>query len=61
LAAAATAELGCFLIKAAFIGLCPWTAVAMCSTAFLFHRAVSDEPRQIRLDQNRAEVVEHQA
>jgi len=61
LAAAATAELGCFLIKAAFIGLCPWTAVAMCSTAFLFHRAVSDKPRQIRLDQNRAEVVEHRA
>jgi hypothetical protein len=59
LAAAATAELGCLLLKGAFLGICPWTTVAMCSTAFLFHRVVSDKPRRIRHHKNRAQVMEH--
>jgi hypothetical protein len=58
LAAAATAELGCLLMKAAVAGFCPWTTVAMCSTAFLFHRVVSNKPRRVRHDKNRAEVME---
>jgi hypothetical protein len=59
LAAAATAELGCFLLKAAFAGFCPWTTVAMCSTALLFHGVVSDEPRRVRHNENRAEIMQN--
>ena len=59
LAAAATAELGCLLMTAAFAGFCPWTTVAMCSTAFLFHRVVSDKSRRVRYNKNRAEIMQH--
>src|SRR5438132_6761434 len=48
LAAAATAELGCLLLKTALLGVCPWATVAVCSTAFLFHRVVLDKARGVR-------------
>jgi hypothetical protein len=56
LAAAATAEFGCLLLKTALLGVCPWATVAMYSTAFLFHRVVLDKARGVRQDKQTVQL-----
>jgi hypothetical protein len=59
LRSAAASELACLICKAAFVGFCPWTTVAMFSAAFLVHRVVPDKTRGIRDDKKRTQIVEH--